>query len=108
MPDLYHVIGGRIRDARRTRDLSQSDLASKLNLSRSSITNIENGTQRISVLDLYKIAAAFDLDVVELLPGRIELAKSPNLPFDKIDNDPRFTSNEKKELRKVVHLLQGD
>lgn len=107
MPDLYQVLGGKIRDARTSRQLSQGDVAQRLSLSRSSITNIENGLQKISLLDLYKVAEAFEIDLVELLPARLELTQPQTPPNDKIDSDNRFSSSEKKELKKVVNQLQG-
>jgi transcriptional regulator with XRE-family HTH domain len=105
MRDLYQVIGGKVRDARIKRELSQADLARRLSLSRSSVTNIENGLQKISVLDIFKVADILDVDIAELLPTRLELAQSPTPPIEKIDRDPRFSSSEKKELKKVINLL---
>lgn len=105
MRDLYQVIGGKIRDARIKRELSQANLARRLNLSRSSVTNIENGLQKISVLDIYKVADTLEVDIAELLPTRLELAQSPTPPNQKIDRDLRFSSSEKKELKKVLNSL---
>lgn len=108
MRDLYQVIGGKIRDARSKRSLSQAAIADRLSLSRSSVTHIENGYQKISLGDLYKVAEALAVDIGELLPSRLELAQPPKPPIEKIENDSRFSVSEKKELKKVVNSLQGD
>lgn len=105
MPDLYQVVGGKIRVARSKRRLSQAAIADRLDLSRSSVTHIENGYQKISLLDLYKLAEALAVDIADLLPTRLELAESPEPPIEKIDSDPRFSLSEKKELKKVVNSL---
>ncbi len=106
MRDLYQVIGGKMRDARNKLGLTQADVAGRLSLSRSSVTNIENGQQKISLLDLYKLADTLDVDIADLLPTRLERLQSPKPPIEKIESDPRFSLSEKRELKEFVHRLQ--
>ena len=65
---LYHALGARIRDLRSERGESQGDLASALDLSRTSVVNIEAGRQRPPLLTLYLIARHYRVDVPALLP----------------------------------------
>lgn len=74
-------VGRRIRDARRSAGLTQEDLGDEVNLSRTSITNIENGNQPVTVGLLYLVAAAVACDPVELLPSAAETRRSA-LPTD--------------------------
>ena len=107
MLELYRVIGAKIRDERSKKNLSQEEIARRLNLSRSSVTNIENGNQKISVLDLYKLAETLNVDITDLLPTKRDLSHTPKPAIEKIDSDSRFSSKEKKELKQIVQSLQG-
>lgn len=52
-----------------------------MNLSRTSITNIENGNQPVSIWLLYLIAAAVKCAAVDLVPSVVEARRRP-LPED--------------------------
>lgn len=66
--DVYVKIGQRIRRIRERRGATQAALASRANLTRTSLSNIEAGRQRISVRALLEMAAALDVDPADLLP----------------------------------------
>ncbi len=78
---VYRAIGRRIADLRRLRvpALSQEDLATKVGLTRVSVTNIENGKHRVQIHTLYAIALALEVSLSELLPSAIE--PSSEYPF---------------------------
>ena len=65
---LYQAIGKKIRGARENAKLTQSELAQRVELARTSITNIENGQQKIQVYTLYAIANVLNISVMNLLP----------------------------------------
>jgi len=67
---LYTAVGSRIRDARESKvpRLTQEDLAGRLKVERTSITNIENGTQRATLLLLYGVAQELQVPLTSLLP----------------------------------------
>lgn len=65
---LYIKIGKLIRTERGKKKLTQNELAMKIGLKRTSITNIESGSQKIQIHDLYSIARAFSIPVQSLLP----------------------------------------
>jgi transcriptional regulator with XRE-family HTH domain len=97
MPDvakgrLYREIGTRIKRAREAHQprLSQQQLADLLDVERTSITNIENGTQRATVYLLYLIARKLSLSLEALFP-----------PL----NDPLIS--EEQEVIEVVDLRGG-
>ena len=69
--DLYRLIGERVRARRGS--LTQGDLAKRVGLGRTSITNLEAGTQRMPLHYLVRIAEALDCDVCDLVPSREEL-----------------------------------
>lgn len=58
--------GFQLRLIRRTKGYSQSELAKKTGLSRSYIGMIERGEKNISLLNIYKIAKALNINVIDL------------------------------------------
>lgn len=58
-----------MKERRRKAQLTQSELASRIGLARTSITNIELGQQHIPLHLLYPLAAALGTTPHELLPG---------------------------------------
>jgi transcriptional regulator with XRE-family HTH domain len=65
---LYKEMGTLIRRRRRALDLTQEKLAGRLGISRGALANIETGRQNVLVHQLYRFAAALDMDVQALLP----------------------------------------
>lgn len=65
---LYFVLGKRIKAAREKANLRQVDLAEKVGLTRTSIVNIEQGKQRIQLVEIYRVAMALEIELSDLLP----------------------------------------
>jgi transcriptional regulator with XRE-family HTH domain len=65
--DLYLRLGANITTARRDRNLTQTDLASAVGLTRASISNLEAGRQRTPLHITIAIAQALGLDLADLL-----------------------------------------
>jgi len=65
---FYTELGQRVRARRKELRLSQEALAERLGLARTSVANLETGSQRIGAEVLVKIAAALAVDVGALLP----------------------------------------
>ena len=67
---FYLEVGRRIRAARKEIGLTQESLASLASLTRTSITNIEKGRQKLLLHTLADVAAALKVDPACLIPGR--------------------------------------
>lgn len=65
---VYEEIGRRIFEARDKKGFTQEQLAKKIDLKRTSITNIEKGRQQLLVHMLIKIAGALDVEIESLIP----------------------------------------
>jgi transcriptional regulator with XRE-family HTH domain len=65
---LYAALGARIRQLRKSQGLGQEQLADLVGVTRTSITNIEAGRQRVPLDRIYDIADALDVQAVDLLP----------------------------------------
>ena len=67
--EWYKDIGLRIKEARKELGLTQQELADIANLKRTSITNIEKGTQKTPVYSLYILSGALEKSFNDLLPS---------------------------------------
>jgi transcriptional regulator with XRE-family HTH domain len=65
---FYELLGERIKEARTNAKIKQETFASYLNLSRSSIVNIEKGRQHPQIHLLWDIATILNIEVIELFP----------------------------------------
>jgi len=97
--DLYKAVGQRIRRIREERQLTQAELASLVSLTRSSITNIEQGRQKLLLHTLYDIATALAVKSSDLLPEAINTIKAEafeqHLPGD-------LSNAEQEWMRAIV------
>lgn len=65
--EIYNIIGSRIRCIRISKKMTQSQLALNLNISRSSVSNIEKGVHHVQIHQLLIIATLLDTTVQHLL-----------------------------------------
>lgn len=95
--NIYIEIGKKIRDVRERKHISQEDLAKKVGLTRTSITNIEKGRQKLLVHTLINIAQELSMDAKALLPSSEE-------PFAKVLNE--LSDNHKRVVEEFIK--EGD
>lgn len=69
---IYKEFGRRLRHARKAAELTQDAVSERVGLSRTSITNIEKGRQRIPLHALFLLASAVGVSPAALLPERKE------------------------------------
>jgi len=92
---VYQAVGQRIREARVRRQMTQDALATAVSLTRTSITNIEKGRQKVLLHTFLEIAEHLEVDPTTLLPNaRLAIAGDarPDLPV------PRDLSETNKQL----------
>ena len=74
---LYQVLGARLKKLREGEDgnprFTQAELAAKVGLERTSITNIEKGNQKVPLHVLYKLCEVFKVDISSVLPALSEV-----------------------------------
>ena len=75
--ELYKFVGKRIRAVRETRKVSQERLAKLIGLTRTSITNIESGNQKLLLHTLVEIAKQLHVSAMDLLPNETNEVKLP-------------------------------
>lgn len=77
---IYASLGGNIRRERARLEMNQGDLARKVGLSRTSVTNVELGRQGLAVHQLFEFADALGVEPCELLPARLSPTPSVEEP----------------------------
>lgn len=69
---FYSTVGKKIRQGRIARKITQEELGASVNLTRTSIINIEKGRQRMLLHTLVAIAETLRTDTSSLFPDRKE------------------------------------
>lgn len=64
---LYQQFGQRLAEFRKSRNMSQQDLADGIGLTNTSIANIEAGRQRVYLHQLFRIANAFGVTLNDIM-----------------------------------------
>ncbi|HSL18334.1 MAG TPA: helix-turn-helix transcriptional regulator [Methylomirabilota bacterium] len=59
------TVGARLRRLRKERHLTQTELARQIGIQQSDLSRMEQGEYRVSLDNLFKILAVFDLDINE-------------------------------------------
>ncbi len=65
---MKNPIGDKIKEVRQRKNLSQAEVAERLNISQSTYAKIEQGASRMDVDRLMALAEIFETEVHELLP----------------------------------------
>jgi transcriptional regulator with XRE-family HTH domain len=86
---FYVELGKRIRQARQQKRLTQQALADAIELTRTSVTNIECGRQPVMTHHLVRIARAVGVPVDSLLPSPIEPPSEINARLSGLGQDKR-------------------
>lgn len=67
--DILERFGRRLRELRRSRSWSESELADRWGVDVAHVTEVEEGKTEVRILDLDRLAQVFDLSIAELLEG---------------------------------------
>ncbi|MBB3113463.1 transcriptional regulator with XRE-family HTH domain [Paenibacillus phyllosphaerae] len=104
---VLKLIGQRVRDLRKLRNLSQEQLGELAGYHFSYIGGLERGQKNISLLNLDKIALALNVPLHELFLYGRQLKREKNNDKDKIINDihEKLVVMSPNELRKLQRLM---
>ena len=94
--EFDYSLGKCIREAREHARITQDQLAEAVNLSRTSITNIERGRQGVKVSLLVRIAQTLGKNVADLIPDDGQVVRS--LP-------EQLSRHDERRLNWVVRVL---
>ena len=96
----YTALGKRVRTQRKLLDMTQEELASKINVTAQFIGHIERGTRKLSVETLVSLANALKVSCDMLLQDSLDQSVSRR------GND--MGESTKKILREIVTLLESE
>ena len=103
---IYRLVGERVRARRTSLGMTQEALARAVGAARTSITNLEKGTQHVPLHVLLAVADELGADVAELLPTRTELGvmRDPHVALDVGDGEARMVPA--KTASAIARLMQ--
>lgn len=108
MDQLYREIGRALRKRRETAGLTQEVVAQRVGLSRTSITNIEQGRQHVSLHVLYALADAMGAKPGDLLPDPSTLVERDEALARSLEEQPVELDDETKDwVQRLVKKTQG-
>lgn len=106
---LLVVFGEKLAKARQRAGLSQEELARRLKLGRSSISNIELGRQRPNLELLYAVAEVLRIRPSTLLPDpkTVFVPWSDNVKLHVAPDERGITENDRQQLASLVAEVTG-
>ncbi len=105
---LYVEVGSQIKKARLHRGLTQQELSDLINLTRASVANIERGSQKLSLLNLYQIAEVLKVSPQSLLPDAESLKNpQPNLYLNFDELKHHLSSEEFEMINMLKRKKEG-
>lgn len=106
---IYLIIGRKIKETRTRLSITQTELAKRINMARTSLTNIESGEQKLPIHMLYKIAFVLKVPITDLLPEFKEEDIDISALLDQkrvVDEKGQETTLEDKEKQRILDLIK--
>lgn len=103
----YKLIGQRIKQIRKERNLTQETLAERLDVSIGYISQIERGVTKISLDLLGAVSSILQCDVAELITGSATKT-TEYLERELYDEINRVELSKRKFLLKIIRSLNED
>lgn len=89
---LYKHIGRLVKFYRQASKVTQDELAERVGVTRTSITNIESGSQKLPLHLLFRICAALNLEAADILPRLSDVVTHEEQETIKIDGQTKQMS----------------
>jgi len=101
---FYISVGERVRQQRKSAGMDQETLSRHLNLSRTTIINIEKGRQRLSLEHAWMAAQVLGISIEVLLPQSKN--KTVTDWAKKLEGNNQIDDKEKKSVIDIIAKLQ--
>jgi transcriptional regulator with XRE-family HTH domain len=95
---LYVALGRLMRTRRESAGMTQGELARLVGMTRTSISNIESGRQKLQIHTLYDVARALEVPPEALLPTRVD--PGPKAVEDRLP--PGLTPEEREWAMRLL------
>lgn len=107
---LYESIGRMVRSFREGHDgsarMTQAQLAQMVGLERTSITNIEKGTQKIPLHILYRLCEIFKVDVSAALPSIEDVFEDVQDEWQLVDDELKLPPQTARAYGTILSQIQ--
>lgn len=106
---LYRAFGRALREAREQAQLTQRQVAERVGLTRTSVTNIERGNQHIALHQLFLLASAVGVEPTALLPSDDAALEElvPARALKNLEADPEEREFAVRVLRKNERVTEA-
>lgn len=98
---FYQDLGSLIASRRGALGLGQSEIAKRAGISRASLANMEVGRQRVLLHQLYKVAAALELDNPQYLLPTIASSPTQSLSM----GGAQLTAKQQAQIEQLLSLV---
>jgi|PersoiStandDraft_1058852.scaffolds.fasta_scaffold23827_3 transcriptional regulator with XRE-family HTH domain len=96
-----NLVGSRIRDLRKSRNLTQTELSERTGILQSDLSRMENGEYKVGLDQLFKILAVFDLDMASFFEENSEAR-----PADEQEVVREYLSLDEEARREVRDFIR--
>lgn len=104
---LYKIIGNKIKSLREDLKISQHELSQRLDISRSSISNIEVGRHQVPLHLLYEISNVFQTDIKSLLPTFEDITSYMNQEINDYSPFLESTALEDEQIKNISAIIKN-
>jgi transcriptional regulator with XRE-family HTH domain len=101
-PRKIHLVGSRIRELRKGRHLTQTELSEKIGIAQSDLSRMEQGEYKVGLDTLFKILQVFDLKMGEFF-GETEKAEDASAR-ELVSEFLELSSEAQREVRDFVRF----
>lgn len=101
-PRKIHLVGSRIRELRKGRRLTQTELSEKIGIAQSDLSRMEQGEYKVGLDTLFKILQVFDLKMGEFF-GETEKAEDAEAR-ELVGEFLELSSQAQREVRDFVRF----
>ena len=91
-------VGSKIRQLRKERSLTQSELAHRIGVQQSDLCRMENGEYKVSLDTLFRILAVFGMDIGEFFREEFPAASPRDLDHELLRLFHRLSDQAKEEV----------
>lgn len=105
MSELYNWIGKKIASIRQEQGLSQTQLADKIGLTRSSVANIEKARQFPPIHILFKISVSLSISIEDIIPTKSQHLNENSGLLEEIERMQNLDEDDKGKLVRFVENL---
>ncbi|HZC80833.1 MAG TPA: helix-turn-helix transcriptional regulator [Nitrospiraceae bacterium] len=99
------LVGKRIRELRKDRDLTQAELAARIGIQQSDLCRMETGEYKVSLETLFKILKIFEMNVGEFFheapPGQLAPVET-----DLMQSFRNLSSSAQDEVRHFIKFIE--